>query len=222
MNARASLNGITLAAPASAVLAGAIGLTLTHAVPRPLAQRKKPAPDVLPLGADRARDLMLAHGKPVTRRDFREALGQTAKQCDALMNGIRFLIDHGLAEITAGRGTSSAPYIWALTEAGRSWQPKRLRPITNADILAAVGRINARPRSAEASLWWTGLRSEYPASPSTVCDELLANGRKRASLAFFRDRLAALAETGELQAVAVPRRGGTTDFYWLPESATRR
>ncbi|WP_068305339.1 hypothetical protein [Pararhodobacter sp. CCB-MM2] len=222
MNARASINGITLSAPASVVLARAIGLTPAQSAVSPTVPTERPVPDTLPQGAERALDLVRGHGGPLTRRDFREVLGQTAAQCDALMNGMRILLDHRMVEITAGRGQTNDPYVWALTSRGKAWQPKRTQPITDADILEAVARINARPRSSESRLWWTGTRREYPASASTVCDEILANGRKRNSVSFFRDRLAALAEAGHLDAEPVPRGGGVIDFYWLPLTAPRR
>lgn len=221
MNARASLRGISLVAPANTELAREIGLDPAPAPPVAAAAPDAGAPAPLhPLTsmAEAAHRLMRQHAAPVTRRVFIDEFGKSPSAADNLMASIRLLVEHGLAVLISGRGLSTEPYCYGLTEAGRRWKPARPAEITDQDLIDTVRAINDRPRSLEGNHWWrAAMRSQPPASASLICDMLVNRGRKRTDLTRLRARLDALAAAGKLESVPIARRGGSFNFYWSPD-----
>lgn len=213
-------HGVSLAAPPSLRLAGAIGLAPEAPPPVAAPAALPPAPPPLPrtLAAERMQPRMrstlaaLAQAPgPIFAADLRRVIGG-GLESGTLTSQLARLAEWGLAA-RQGRAEGGR-LLWQVTDAGRAFVAAS-HPPADFEILQAV-RVMART-PATGRCWWTSAEPRRPDQPTTAY-RLGAYFRRQGSASLTvceaRVRLAQLAAAGLILRGTWRRNGVPQPCYW--------
>lgn len=218
---RFGLRAVSLAAPRDPRLAREIGL---EPLPDPAAPAETAAPGApvaLPRRTSAATRatlaVLVAADRPMATPEVRALIDRPDLAENTVFCILGRLSEWGFASHAPGGSGAQRRTLWRVTAAGRAFHAL-CRPVSDAEILAAVAALSAIPWPSRTARWWGPARTGQPARPTTattLADHFAAQGNPGAlDPAEAAERLNALARAGHLTRAEARRKGALVACFW--------